>query len=645
MKLVLILMIKNESRILKRCLEALENVVDAYCIHDTGSTDNSLDIAKEFIETRKGCVTQSEWKNFGHNRTLSFRAARDYVRDALTWSLEDTYGLLLDADMVFVPNKLRNQTLTERGYTILQCAGHLEYPNCRLVRMDFDWSCVGVTHEYWSGPTKPLSKDICWIDDRNDGGCKSDKFERDARLLEKGLEEEPDNVRYMFYLAQTYHSLGRYNDAIAMYKKRIAAGGWEEEVWYSHYMIGKSYHALEDYIEFEAWMLRAYKRRPTRAEPIHKLTKHFREKGEQFKAYHYARIGKKISRPSDSLFIEKDVYDRLFDYEITILMYYVSSNKVDGLRKTIDYLLRTNDSGVFANMVFYVTPIGKGTPLTLNNRLFGDDYHPSSVSTWKQDGMVHMNVRYVNYRISSDKPGVYEMCEKGVYNTTNVVRTQNAYLSLDRNVAMNDSTIALSRLDKRVRGLEDIRVFKRNNQLWFTATTQEFSQDVRVLYGRYDPLGHYSECKILESPHGLRCEKNWLGIPHTDDMIYGWYPFQVGKVEDTRLRIHTTHKTPVFFERMRGSAVPLLLDDEYWVMTHIVEYTTPRRYYHVFVVLDMKTYAPKRVTLPFVFENIGIEYCIGTHLGESGIECIYSSKDANPAVTTIPFNRLEWILL
>jgi glycosyltransferase involved in cell wall biosynthesis len=567
MKLVLILMIKNESRILKRCLEALEGVVDAYCIHDTGSTDNSLDIAREFVETRKGCVTQSEWKNFGHNRTLSFRAARDYVRDALKWSLEETYGLLLDADMVFVPNKLRDQTLTEKGYTVLQCAGSLEYPNCRLVRMDFDWMCMGVTHEYWSGPTKPLSKDICWIDDRNDGGCKSDKFERDARLLEKGLEEEPDNVRYMFYLAQTYHSLRRYEDAIAMYKKRIAAGSWEEEAWYSHYMIGKSYHALEDYIEFEAWMLRAYKRRPTRAEPIYKLTRHFREKGEQIKAYHYAKLGKKIPRPGDSLFIEKDVYEKMFDYEITILTYYVSPDRKDGLQKSVDYLLRTNDSGVFSNMVFYVTPIGKGMPLPIDRQLFGSDYHPGSVCMWTQDGKVHMNIRYVNYRLDLKTRNTYEMCEKGIYSTSHTVRTQNAHYLDGKLTRMEDASITVPRKERHIRGLEDVRVFKRDGDLWFTATTLEFSEKIRILYGRYHPSGSYSDCRILDSPTDQSCEKNWLGISDTNDMIYRWSPLEVGSVVDTKLQIHTTHKTPVFFERMRGSTCPLRIDSELWVMT------------------------------------------------------------------------------
>jgi glycosyltransferase involved in cell wall biosynthesis len=228
MKLVLILMVRNESRILDRCLAAVAGVVDAMCIHDTGSTDGTPDIARAFLErgNRKGCVTASEWTNFGANRTASFQAARDYLSTA-GWDLATTYGLLLDADMVFHPGTLAEQPLGDLGYSIVQKAGGLEYPNCRLVRMDHAWKCQGVTHEYWDGPTTKLSDSVCWIEDRNDGGCKADKFERDARLLEDGLRETPDNVRYMFYLAQTYHSLGRWKDCIALYKKRVEAGGWD----------------------------------------------------------------------------------------------------------------------------------------------------------------------------------------------------------------------------------------------------------------------------------------------------------------------------------------------------------------------------------------------------------------------------------
>jgi glycosyltransferase involved in cell wall biosynthesis len=152
MKLVLILMVKNESAILRRCLEAVKDVVDAYCILDTGSSDTTVEIAEDFLENQIGCVTVEPWKDFGYNRTVSFQRAQAYLKEQC-WDLKDTYGLLLDADMVFKPGKLKEQDLQETGYTVVQVAGTLEYPNTRLVRMDYPWTCIGVTHEYWGGPT------------------------------------------------------------------------------------------------------------------------------------------------------------------------------------------------------------------------------------------------------------------------------------------------------------------------------------------------------------------------------------------------------------------------------------------------------------------------------------------------------------
>jgi glycosyltransferase involved in cell wall biosynthesis len=178
-------MIKNEERILKRCLEAAEKVVDCFCICDTGSTDKTVEVAKEFLSTRTGCITVEPWKNFGHNRTVSFKNAQAFIHNELKWDLKETYGLLLDADMIFVPGKLREHPLGAIGYRFIQIAGNLEYYNTRLVRMDYPWKCVSVTHEYWDGPTENMEKDICFIDDRNDGGCKHDKYERDQRLLEQ----------------------------------------------------------------------------------------------------------------------------------------------------------------------------------------------------------------------------------------------------------------------------------------------------------------------------------------------------------------------------------------------------------------------------------------------------------------------------
>lgn len=646
MKIVLILMVKNESKILQRCLEAAEPAVDAFCITDTGSTDATVEIANAFIKTRQGIVAHADWKNFGHNRTISFQVARDFVRDKLKWDLKETYGLLLDGDMVFQPGTLRDQTLTEIGYTIPQCAGNLLYPNCRLVRMDYAWKCVGVTHEYWDGPTTALAKSVCWIDDRNDGGCKSDKFERDARLLEAGLAEEPTNVRYMFYLAQTYHSMGRFEDAIKMYKKRFTSGGWEEERWYSLYMIGQSYLQLKNPIKFEQYMLRAHALRPSRAEPLYKLTKYFRDTSQHYKAYHYCQLGRQIPLSTDSLFIETDVYTELFSYEETILDYYIGK-KQDGLHHSLSYLLTKSQylHNVYDNMKFYISPLAKNIrshPILRN--AVGNDYHPTSTCFFMYNNKLYQNVRFVNYTINR-QTGSYIMCEDGVELDSFKVRTQNAVWDGTTVIQMDDSSVTLPRRPARILGLEDVRVYPdASGTLRFVSTSSEYSDSIRIVRGTYNLQdATYDDCVVMESPTNASCEKNWIPVPGTNDVIYSWNPLRVGQFEGPNLVFKTQHETPWFFRHLRGSSLPFRVKKELWTLVHFVEYSTPRKYFHCFVVLN-DDYRPIRISLPFVFANQGIEYCLGSRLLDAKtIECIYSSWDDNPCFGEIPIADLQWL--
>ena len=120
-KFILILMVKNEEKIIQRCLNAVEGVVDAYVITDTGSTDKTVELASDFLTTHEGTIEMCTWKDFGHNRSLSFKNAQNYCK-AKEFDLKDTYGLLLDGDMIFVPGKLKQQTLGEIGYTMIQSA-------------------------------------------------------------------------------------------------------------------------------------------------------------------------------------------------------------------------------------------------------------------------------------------------------------------------------------------------------------------------------------------------------------------------------------------------------------------------------------------------------------------------------------------
>jgi hypothetical protein len=79
-------------------------------------------------------------------------------------------------------------------------------------------------------------------------------------------------------------------------------------------------------------------------------------------------------------------------------------------------------------------------------------------------------------------------------------------------------------------------------------------------------------------------------------------------------------------------------------MVHMTEYSNPRKYYHLFVELDPVTYKPLRVSLPFVFRSISIEYCISLRLiGDDTAECLTTHMDSNPSKVKIDLKNVEWM--
>jgi hypothetical protein len=120
---------------------------------------------------------------------------------------------------------------------MLQVTGGLGCRNVRLLRLSEDWKCKGPTHGVLDLPPRHRGRsprEIAHIVDLGDGGCKKDKFERDARLLEEGLREEPENERYCLLHGEHPSMSGQDPGGEGVLPPtRLAAGGWVEEVWYS----------------------------------------------------------------------------------------------------------------------------------------------------------------------------------------------------------------------------------------------------------------------------------------------------------------------------------------------------------------------------------------------------------------------------
>jgi len=656
-KVIFICMIKNEEKIIERCLQNALQITDAICVTDTGSTDSTCSKVEEIFKTLDipTKLYHDEWKNFGHNRSNSFNNTVEFCNE-LGWDLTTTYGILLDGDMILKPINFNKDMLTANGYKIIQKNSSLEYYNTRFIKLSHPWKCIGVTHEYWDGAqTDTLTKEVIYIDDIGDGGAKNDKFERDVRLLTQGLIDEPENVRYVFYLAQTLKDTGKFKDSIKMYKKRISMGGWFEEVWYSYYMIGKCWLYLKNEEKFEAWMNKAYKYRKERAEPIYELTKYFRDVGQQIKAYHYYNIGSKILFPkNDLLFIENNIYEKyLFEYELSILHYYVFPNdRLNGLKQSINYLNKYthNEDSVYNNLDFYMYRLlDIGKKIELNQETYSD-FIPTSTALIKYNNEIIANVRYVNYRIHQD--GSYMMSLNNNLSRFETVRTKNALLKLNREFEPDSNLIFMhENIDQKlgketnILGLEDLRLFNCDNKLKCIATSREFSTNSTnsMIICDYNlDTNTIENGSIIESPNPNECEKNW--IPINDNIIYKWFPLQIGKIENNKLLIHTSIETPKFFKHLRGSSNVVEYNNQYWIIVHGVKYTTPRKYYHMIIILD-REYKINNYTVPFYFDTYNIEYCLGLLIENNNIYITASKNDSNPIIIEINIKEIKKLLI
>jgi len=535
---------------------------------------------------------------------------------------------------------------------MIQKSGNLEYFNTRLMKLSHGWSCVGVTHEYWDGAeTDTITMDKMYISDVGDGGCKSDKFERDVRLLEEGLVESPNNPRYLFYLAQSYKDSGQHDKSIELYKRRIDAGGWYEEIWYSMYTIMKLYAEKRMYPEMEMWGMKAYEYRKERSENLLYLVRHFRDRRQYHKAWHYYQLGAEIPKPPDMLFIETDVYDRLFEYEKCIIHDYVfPERKNESMEISLAFFNKWHDYSMYCNIEWFVTRI-PGTLRKLNFQPIGD-YVATSTSFCKDihnPEFYRVNVRYVNYRIQPN--GSYIMMVDGRLDPGNPVRTKNytclmdsAFNFLGPLELMNPAEPV--RHQSHIQGLEDVRVFyNTSGQLSYVATTKEYSYDghIRQHTGLYNVETHkIEEGRSLKPPNDSECEKNW--IPYKGNkFIYGWHPFQIGSInQEQRLFIEKRQETPMFLTHMRGSSTLVEEGGFLWGLTHCVIYKTPRKYYHMVVKIDPATDTLVAYSDPFFFVNNAIEYCLGFEKRGSEYTVIVSQNDANPVMITFNNSDLRW---
>lgn len=346
-KLALNFICKNESHVIERMLRSVVRITDLIVAVDTGSTDNTIDIIRDFGAANNipTYVFERPFDNFCNSRNYALEMLRDVVI-AMSWPPENTWGFWIDCDevMVIAQDFERSAVDMDIHYVVTK-AKAISFTKQLFFRMSMPVSWVGPVHEYM----------MCSCDERTEGviegiyilyeeegaswtGDLVQKFLNYAHKLQDYVKDGNRAYRWVYYIGESYSAAANqcrderqkdlYLKARQYYQDALGIDPILKEERYHllQRIADNRYRVGEDWHEVRSDFFAAYSASRIHAEPIVQVAEYYMQKERWNTAYlflQFAYAQYHDHPPSARGLIEaKEV---LYKWKILFLYYYVSA--------------------------------------------------------------------------------------------------------------------------------------------------------------------------------------------------------------------------------------------------------------------------------------------------------------------------------
>jgi GR25 family glycosyltransferase involved in LPS biosynthesis/glycosyltransferase involved in cell wall biosynthesis len=656
----LCMIVRNESKVFNRLADSVRDLIDTWVICDTGSTDGTPELVQEALAGIPGELFIDEWQDFGTNRTLALERARGKA----------DYLLLLDADQILRVDGLLPH-LDADSYGILMDEA-LTYWVPRLVKGDLPWHYVGSTHEYLDcdEPHRTELLQLLVVEHHADGGSRSDKFERDRRMLEADFAKNPRNARTVFYLAQTYRDLGENELAREFYARRLELGGWPEEMYYSMYCHAELV-SRTDWDLGVSLLLEAWEYRPTRVEPLFALTQGFRLRNQFHLGALFGAKGKDLPFPTDILFVHRDHYMWGMAYEWLVCAY--NSGDFAGALETSEHLVRVTD--LPPDVREYVTGVRRRCRLALGDihseqdedaavviraktrpladlvtgcqigeiRLSVDPQWPQSVPSIAADGDgFKMLIRTTDD--TDDATGVPGQAVGSIYYEVemapDLVPSDVWPIAGEVGKAGPLGPVATEDID-------DCRLVRVGSRWFAVASSRSFGSDGQRRVGLLTlDDGELSDLRVLEGPDAQRDQKNWMPFVLADELylVYACSPTMVLRcdVDSGLLTTVSQENASLVLREERGGSQGIAVPDGTLFVSHRLTRPDGRALFeHRFLLMDSDTMKFVAASARFRFAEARAEFCAGLALADDHVVLSFGVSDTNAFLARAPYESVR----
>lgn len=236
-KLSLCMIVRDNARTLDLCLSSIAPHVDEMIVVDTGSLDETPEIARRYGAQ----VFHFPWiDDFSAARNESLKHA---TGEWLFW---------MDSDDTI--DEANGRKLRELAYSASpgDCLGYVVQVHCpgpengharevtvvdhvKLIRNNPALRFEHRIHEQILGAIRKLGGQVAWTDtyvvhsgSEHSPEAKQRKYERDLRLLELDLQDHPDHPFVLFNLGMTYDDMGSHDEAVKWLTRCLQVSHIEE---------------------------------------------------------------------------------------------------------------------------------------------------------------------------------------------------------------------------------------------------------------------------------------------------------------------------------------------------------------------------------------------------------------------------------
>jgi hypothetical protein len=358
-KLALNFICKDESPVIENMLESAKDIVDLIVVNDTGSTDGTQQIIKNFGE-KYGIPTyvfERPFDDFENSRNHAMQKLRDVVAE-LNWNPDQVHGFWFDCDETLViDSKFNKSQFTKDLYMINTYIGQMKYTRNTFFKVSKPFRWYGPVHEFivcdeqniTSGLAENIHVDVkmtgnSWL------GDIAEKYASHSYKLEAYINKNRQDPRWIFYTAQSWHDAASIKDnkeeneerlrrSLKYYRERVSrTDGYSEEIYYAQYRIGAIMRIIE-----EPWhlthmeLLKAYQIDSLRGESIKVIIDYYLQIGDWNMAYLYSKFAKttfhgKNPYPTRLLFVDETTYIWKFAEAHAAACYY--TGRMDEAKQT-----------------------------------------------------------------------------------------------------------------------------------------------------------------------------------------------------------------------------------------------------------------------------------------------------------------------